>query len=183
MRPKERGRKEEDMVTTVALSLWPEWLWAFTALDKRLENRGWRPPKWLMGKYFCLHAGSRINGGASVMDGLESLAMTARDAGWQHTEIRRKMLDKASYEFECTKGEEKHTFSTETAVRSAIVAVVKLIDVTYDEDRPWAIPHSHHWIFNDTIHVLERPVYCAGQRGLWRLDEAQIRAVHEQVDL
>ena len=158
------------------LTLYPEWNWAFDVLDKRLENRGWRPPKWLLGKYLCLHAGARINGGASVYDGLCSLEAMARMAGWR-TELVRTAIGTNDYELRCKKEEpdEPLVLATKTMTKSAITAVVKLIDVTFNEARPW--------VFHDQVHVLKRPVHCSGQRGLWRLDQAQEAQVLEQVNL
>jgi hypothetical protein len=42
------------------LSLWRPWPWAFLNgpedRRKRIENRGWAPPKWMTGQYLALHA-------------------------------------------------------------------------------------------------------------------------------
>lgn len=40
-----------------ALSIKQPWLWAITDLDKRVENRTWRPPADVIGERIALHAG------------------------------------------------------------------------------------------------------------------------------
>lgn len=167
-----------------ALTLYPEWPWAFTVLDKRLENRGWRPPSWLMGKYFCLHSGARINGGASVKDGLEGLEYMAQDAGWE-TRLTRIDVDAKHFKLCCTRHGDgvERVLDTRTMVKSAIMCVVKLVGVKFNQPLPWAIPNSLHWIIDEKVHVLEQPVHTPGQRGLWKLDDYQLRAVMEQVEL
>ncbi len=44
-----------------ALTLWRPWDWAILQAPpekaKRVENRDWPPPRWLIGKYIALHAG------------------------------------------------------------------------------------------------------------------------------
>jgi len=41
------------------LSIKQPWLWAITDLDKRVENRTWPPPKWIIGKTIALHASKK----------------------------------------------------------------------------------------------------------------------------
>src|SRR5690606_7935017 len=42
-----------------ALTLWQPWAWAMSIGLKRIENRTWRPPAWLIGQRFCLAAGKK----------------------------------------------------------------------------------------------------------------------------
>ena len=45
----------------LALTLYPEFAWGVTALDKRVENRHVAPMR-LVGKYLLIHAGKLIGG-------------------------------------------------------------------------------------------------------------------------
>lgn len=44
-----------------ALTLWQPYSYAVAHLDKRIENRGWMPPKWLIGQTLAIHAGKKID--------------------------------------------------------------------------------------------------------------------------
>ncbi len=44
-----------------ALTLWRPWPVAIIRAGKRVENRGWVPPSWLIGKDFALHAGKTVD--------------------------------------------------------------------------------------------------------------------------
>lgn len=51
-----------------ALTLWRPWPQAIVHGSKRLENRIWAPPKWIVGKRIALHSGQRYDrDGASWM--------------------------------------------------------------------------------------------------------------------
>jgi hypothetical protein len=39
-----------------ALTIKQPWLYAITDLTKRIENRSWKPPQWIIGKRIALHA-------------------------------------------------------------------------------------------------------------------------------
>ena len=39
-----------------ALSIKQPWLYCITDLDKRIENRTWKPPGWVVGQRIALHA-------------------------------------------------------------------------------------------------------------------------------
>lgn len=45
-----------------ALSIKQPWLWAITDLDKKIENRTWKPPKWIIGQTIALHASKTLDG-------------------------------------------------------------------------------------------------------------------------
>ena len=42
-----------------ALSIKQPWLWAITDLDKRIENRTWKPPQNIIGQRIALHASKK----------------------------------------------------------------------------------------------------------------------------
>ncbi len=41
----------------LALTLWRPWPWSILYGPKRVENRPWKPPARIVGKYLALHAG------------------------------------------------------------------------------------------------------------------------------
>jgi hypothetical protein len=48
-----------------ALSFQQYWLWAITDMDKRIENRTWSPPGFVIGERICLHASKKIQLGSA----------------------------------------------------------------------------------------------------------------------
>ena len=44
-----------------ALSIRQPWLYCITDLDKRVENRTWAPPDWIIGQCIYLHASKRMD--------------------------------------------------------------------------------------------------------------------------
>jgi hypothetical protein len=44
-----------------ALTLWQPWATAIAEFGKRIENRGWRPPRWIIGERIAIHAGKRLD--------------------------------------------------------------------------------------------------------------------------
>ena len=51
-----------------AITLWRPWAQAIVYGSKRIENREWKPPVWMIGKRFAIHAGKKYdNDGAFWM--------------------------------------------------------------------------------------------------------------------
>ena len=61
-----------------ALTLTPEWAWAVTALDKRVENRTWRPPERMIGQRIAIHAGK-------ARPDIGAVELMAGCSGWRVT--------------------------------------------------------------------------------------------------
>jgi hypothetical protein len=63
-RPAPPAAVDEDAepVAPLALTLWRPWTWAILSLPlpyaKRIENRPWPPPRWILGRWVLLHAGA-----------------------------------------------------------------------------------------------------------------------------
>lgn len=127
-----------------ALSLKQPWLWAITDLDKRVENRTWKPPQWAIGQRIALHASKKEDPhGYSAIQSVKwvtipanlplgSIVATAKIIGW---------LDDAGF------GD----------VPSPCLG--HLVD---DE---WFFGPIG-WILED-IQKLDEPVPCRGALGLW----------------
>jgi hypothetical protein len=43
-----------------ALTLWQPWAWAIAHAGKRIENRSWSPPDWIIAQRLAIHAGQTI---------------------------------------------------------------------------------------------------------------------------
>lgn len=59
---------------THALTLIQPWAHAIEQLGKRIENRGWAPPRWVVGQCIYIHAGAKLD-----RDSVESLEMRGYD--------------------------------------------------------------------------------------------------------
>lgn len=52
-----------------ALTLWRPWTWAIThpsPMAKRVENRSWPPPPWMIGRDVAIHAGRKFDADAAL---------------------------------------------------------------------------------------------------------------------
>ena len=79
-----------------ALTIKQPWLYAITDLDKRIENRTWRPPDFVIGQTIALHASKADDpNGYSAIQKVKRIALpaalprgaivaTARVVGWLH---------------------------------------------------------------------------------------------------
>lgn len=50
-----------------ALTIWQPYAWCITRGYKPVENRSWRPPKSLIGRYLMIHAGKQVVDAATAM--------------------------------------------------------------------------------------------------------------------
>lgn len=150
-----------------ALTIWPEWGPTFLRLDKHVENRGWPPPGWLIGRQLVLHAGANIGGG-SVARGFRWLGETAHAAGWwvegtpgSARAGRSPLLTYAR--LDGTNGGETEI------VTGAVIARVRLLGASQEDDFGcrWSIPGEWHWHLGE-FEVPEVPVPARGSQRLWR---------------
>lgn len=160
------------------LTLWPEWLFAITELDKRVENRDYAPPLWLQGKRIALHAGQYIGGRkgkVSTEEGIDSVTGMAVEAGWEPSAF-------STDHFSCDlkKDEKTVRFGPDLIVRGAIACIVTLARITRPRNKqrirgnpvvgdPW-YTGSFGWRFENIVK-LTRPIPCSGNRKVWSLKE------------
>jgi hypothetical protein len=133
-----------------ALTLTPEWAFAIAHLDKRVENRTWKPPAAMIGETIALHAGMKRPDWPAV-------ELVARIAGWEIY----------GYGRDFKRGD--HIVNRPTVLtRGAIVATFTLAGVraVYEEDATGWEVGPFCWDIAD-VRVLDRPVTCAGMLGLW----------------
>ena len=140
-----------------ALTLWRPWPWAIcrpSPRAKRVENRTWYPPEWLLGQDLAIHAGRKIDGDArsfcrSILGetpptdgGAEGVVAVVTIAGW----------------------------------RDRIGSDWRLVDVPPHDGDPWFCGPVGWLLAN--VRVLPTPVPCPGHQGLWNLPpdvEEQVR--------
>ena len=133
-----------------ALTLWQPWCYAMSHLGKRVENRPWHPPAWLIGQRFALHAGAMLHD-----DSFESL---------QHllpAELDRRSLPR------------KAVCAT-ARLRSVVREAVELPG----DQRQWFVG-PFGWVVDDLL-VLPQPVPCRGFQKLWQLPVDVLDAVRAQ---
>lgn len=139
-----------------ALTLWPEWVWAFIHLGKRTENRGWSPPEDLLrrGLLLAIHGGAHLGGRAGAPARNEAVAAVRGmfragpvPDGWVSPAVPL-----GAY-----------------AGKVAAVGVVRGWDRTDGRTR-WDVPGAVHWRI-PRVYVLEEPVVSRGAQGLWIPDE------------
>lgn len=177
----------------------PEWGLAFTALDKRIENRPNPPPKGLIGKRIGFHNGAHIGGRpgkTARAEGIRAVLATARDAGWsvsaqylkQVPSVFVHVTDRKTY-VELRKGERTFELAVdgENIVTSAITftAVIAGYEPPTDAPKyPWqhasdpedSEDWSYGWHVTDVV-VLRAPIPCAGLQGPWTIErEAKRKA-------
>lgn len=139
-----------------ALTLWRPWPAAIIHSTKRVENRTWVPPPWLLGKDFALHAGKTVD--KDTVEDLISAAMNMDPVG-----VNPDLLPGPT----------------------GIVAVVRLagyvaeangrrVRMGIDEalarqivESPW-YGGPAGWVL-DNIRPLFEPVECKGAQGLWNV--------------
>jgi hypothetical protein len=77
------------------LTLWQPWAHAVAHMGKRIENRDWTPPVWLVGQRFAIHAGLHFDQSAAELLGVSrdqvafgAVVATAVYAGYVESEAQ-----------------------------------------------------------------------------------------------
>lgn len=153
-----------------ALTLHPEWAHAIAHLDKRVENRDWRPPASLIGQRIAIHAGKSIGGrpgwparfrAASVVSGIwRSEPCEERSALYQriaHEQITRSAI-------------------VATAILGEPVEVAEAEGERAPESaRPewaaWGDRASRFWWPLREVVTLSTPIPCGGKQGFWTVPD------------
>lgn len=140
---------------THALTLTPEWAWAVAHLDKRVENRTWKPPARYIGQRIAIHAGK------SRPD-WDAVDLMAGCAGWR--------VQRYAHVYE--RPGVRIVFPGPALVRGAIVAtaVVRSVREVSQRDIVGWEAGPFCWDLAD-VRVLSRPVACPGALSLWALPD------------
>lgn len=143
-----------------ALTLWQPWAWAMGCGLKKIENRPWEPPAWMINVHFALHAGLKYD-------------RPSADALWG-------LLDFPAEPVPPRKAE---------AVLGAVIAVTRLVAVVTTREAAERIGGENQgrfffgpfgWVVSAT-YLLPEPVPCRGYQKLWTLPEEIADAVEAQL--
>lgn len=158
----------------LALTVWPEWAYGITHLGKPIENRGWTPPRSLIGQDFALHAGKNIGGtGRDPESDVGEVLQYASDAGYRWDGKSMADIGYPAYCLLC-----KQVVDAVKARSAGIVAIVRL-DGWLPKQRTcngWHMPDSFGWQLT-LRKVLRDVVPCKGMQGLWTVPEDIAREV------
>lgn len=172
-----------------ALTLNPEWAWAVTNLDKRIENREWCPSIGYIQQnngLIAIHAGKHINGTVSKKTdetGLRMVSRQARRSGWV-SDVGPAFEEGEVMAYFRQRGaplEDMVMVTPDQIVRSSIVAVVRYDGVSKRRMGPWCGlgRKNKPWMLADVI-VLDKPIPCKrGFLGLWEMEEEVSAALAE----
>lgn len=134
-----------------ALSIKQPWLYCITDLDKRVENRTWKPPDWIVGQRMALHASARP-------DNFSGNITAARLAGRQVSGILHNIPLGAIVATATVVG----WFNSNGAASDSLL--IKHID-----DKWFFGPFG--WVLDD-VRKIKKPVHCRGRLGLWDVPTA-----------
>lgn len=134
-----------------ALTLWRPWpamiFHVPAAHAKRVENRGWRPPRGLIGQRIAIHAGEHLDHWA-----LATCRHMLGDAAPTEDQARAKgIIGTARIAFVCNEADMDKAMTMQDHL------TIK-----------WWFVGPFGWIL-DEVRALPEPIPCAGQRGLWTL--------------
>lgn len=139
------------------LTIKQPWLHAIVAGTKRVENRTWAVPEWVIGKVIALHAGKTYDYGAVFP------AWTVTP-GWEPGELPEGAVAGVAKVTGCHPLE--HVCSPGPHLRAC---------------SPWSARSQCHWLLAE-VRPLPNPVPCRGMLGLWRLPADVEEAVRQQLE-
>ena len=148
-----------------AITLRHPWAFAVARLDKRIENRTWKPPPSLIGRRIAIHGGVAPKG--------EALGECVADIDV----ISKQILTQELYN--ALPAEKRHwlIYHAPHTVRDwitpGIVATATLKGVVTTSDSPWFFG-PFGWVLED-VEPLETPVPHRGAQGLWPVSEEALK--------
>lgn len=142
-----------------AITVWQPWASLTADGGKDIENRGWKPPKAMIGERVAIHAAARFEPGEEG----EDLSNLLDSGHFEPGSVGYAVID-ALYD---------GLTDARNAPRGAIVAVATLAEVLeYGVGRistsPWYCgPIGWRWA--DVRSLTSSPIPCKGKQGLWTL--------------
>ena len=166
-----------------AITVRPNWAYAFVHLGKRIENRTFTPDS-LLGRRIALHAGKHIGNGGSrpaTFRGLRDLASSMVQSGYLACPVWQDDTPMLAWAESHNAAREQHYLVSEVEMPRSCVFAVATIDMAGETDRDgWAMGNHIHWLMRD-LRVLPAPISCPGQQGVWRLSDDVEEQVREQL--
>lgn len=150
-----------------ALTLWRPWPYAIFHLPadiaKRVENRSWKPPDWLLGERIAIHAGATYD-----REGADFIGEHLADIG-RLAELKKVPGHDARVKAEGIIG---------TAIVAGCcrvdgglvrgdwpVSSRQTVDAFEQTIRAWLFG-PYGWLLDD-VRALPEPIPCKGRRGIW----------------
>jgi hypothetical protein len=138
-----------------ALTIWQPWADAITRGAKRVENRSWPAPPWVIGETIAIHAGRRYDHSALPPPG----------TSWPHPHIPPTALPLGAvvaaarvtgchHSCDCGGRDWQHRRR-----------------LPYRSCSPWAASGHYHWQLSE-VRALPQPLPARGYQKLWRLPDA-----------
>ena len=140
-----------------ALTLWQPWAALVASGLKRIENRSWTPPGWLLDQRFAITAGKWDNNSA-----IAARCLTVEgEPSYEKKEVPNRMI-------------------IATAVLIAVARTadeaVRFCDGDESQRRWYFGPVG--WVLDD-IRQLETPIPCRGHQKLWTLRSPESELVRD----
>lgn len=156
-----------------AVTLWPEWAFAFAYLGKAVENREWPLRAEHLPLSMCIHAGVSIGGPereGSVEEGLEALEHHASAAGWALSIERRGSRVAIGGRNRDGRMLPSTLVATRAIVAVAVFDRVERVEpsLMVDPSDPWKVGPVC-WRACRVVPLL-RPVLCNGAPKIWCID-------------
>lgn len=159
-----------DLENLLALTLWPEWMYAFLHFGKDIENRTWRPALSMLRRWHALHGGQAVGGVPSRGDRFNS----------NHTDAVESMLNVAQLNI----GKIPQFTLADVLRCRGIVALGYLDSVRPPppERRGWHMPGCNGLHFSKII-ALPEPIPCRGALGFWPVPEPALTMIKNSLRL
>lgn len=141
------------------LSLTRPWPFAILHLGKRIENRSWKPPKWILGNYIALHAAQSWS-----KEDFDFISSIAQGRG---IEIPSKAFH-------------SHSVIVGVAKVDGFIEENNLFDpATLPEDQGKWFFGPFGWLLSDVVEF-EDPVPCTGALSLWEIKPEILKKVRSE---
>ena len=124
-----------------ALTLKRPWLYAILRLGKHVENRTWRPPRDLVGRWFLLHEGKGWD--ADGAEWIERVCGVVCDQNPERGLVAAVKLQQ-------------------------VCGPLDAASYLPDDQGHWYMPPQWGWLLSQVV-PLRSPVPMPGARGLWRV--------------
>lgn len=149
-----------------AITLKHPWAFAVARLDKRIENRTWKPPPSLIGRRIAIHGGAIPKGDSAFADTMFDVKVILRDI------ITAEYMSKLSTA-QVNWIRARNCNVLRTWITPGIVATATLKSVVTTSDSPWFFG-PYGWVLED-VEPLETPVPHRGAQGLWPVSEEALK--------
>jgi hypothetical protein len=159
-----------DLEDLLALTLWPEWVYAFLHFGKDIENRTWKPAQSMLRRWHAIHGGQAVGGVPARGDRFNS----------DHTLAVESMIDVAKL---C--GATVNKFTLSDVLRCRGIAALGYLDRVHPspaDRKGWHMPGCHGLHFSKII-ALPEPIPCRGALGFWRVPDAQLHMIRDALRL